>query len=197
MSAHLWHDVPPRHHDERHGDSLQVVVEVPKGCKVKYEVDKPTGLLRVDRVLHSAVHYPQHYGFVPQTYFDDGDPIDALVIGSEPVAPGCILLARAVGLMRMEDAGEQDDKLICVHVGDPAFEGFRELDDLPKHVTKEIRRFFLDYKLLEGTAVDVVGVQGRQQAEAAVERSIVRYADNRERLRAGSITESGAGGIQD
>src|SRR5438045_8834882 len=113
---HPWHDVELGDHVERH---FRAIVEIPKGSKVKYELDKRTGLLRVDRVLHSSVHYPANYGFIPQTYAEDGDPLDVLVLGQEMVFPLCIMKARAIGLMRMVDQGEPDDKVVAVHVDDP------------------------------------------------------------------------------
>src|SRR5512132_2584001 len=113
---HAWHDVPWGS-DLR--DFFHVIVEIPKGSKVKYELDKATGLLRVDRILYSAVHYPANYGFVPRTYCDDGDPLDVLVLGQEEVVPQVLLRARAIGVMRMRDDKGQDDKIIGVHVDDP------------------------------------------------------------------------------
>src|SRR5438094_1441461 len=113
---HPWHDVPLQ--AEGVG-SVHVVVEIPKGSKVKYELDKATGLLRVDRVLYSAVHYPANYGFVPRTYCGDGDPLDVLVLGQEDVVPGVLMRARAIGVMRMHDDMGQDDKIIAVHLDDP------------------------------------------------------------------------------
>ena len=119
MAAHPWHDLP-NNPDTAH-EWFNVVIEIPRGSKVKYELDKPTGLLRVDRVLYSSVIYPANYGFIPRSYCEDKDPLDVLVLGYEPVVPMCIMQARAIGLMHMLDEGEGDDKIIAVHVNDPSF----------------------------------------------------------------------------
>src|SRR5437667_7874695 len=147
-----WHDVALQ---AAGGRGVNVVIEIPKGSKVKYELDKATGLLRVDRVLYSAVHYPANYGFVPRTYCADGDPLDVLVLGQEEVVPQVLLRARAIGVMRMRDDKGQDDKLIAVHVDDPEYAAVRTIDQLPPHRLRELRRFFQDYKQLEGKQVAV------------------------------------------
>jgi len=140
---HPWHDIPV---DETAiAESFPVVIEIPKGSKNKYELDKQTGFLRLDRVLYSAVHYPADYGFLPQTYCDDGDPLDVLVLGQEAVYPLTVVPARAVGVMRMRDDKGIDDKIIAVSVGDPAFADYTDSAQLPPHVFREIRRFFEDY----------------------------------------------------
>jgi inorganic pyrophosphatase len=142
--AHPWHDIPlPAGADL---DVFPVVIEVPQGSKTKYELDKRTGLLRVDRVLYSAVHYPANYGFVPRTYAEDDDPIDVLVLGQDPVVPLAIVEARAIGGFRMRDEHGEDVKIIAVHVNDPAFNEYRDVAELPKHVVTEMMRFFEDYK---------------------------------------------------
>src|ERR1700738_1322371 len=144
---HAWQDVTP-------GDGLPArftaVVEIPMGSSVKYELDKKTGLLRLDRVLYSAVYYPANYGFIPQTYAEDDDPLDVLVLCQEAVAPMTLVTARAIGLMTMLDGGKPDHKILAVAVGDPEFNSFREADELPPHRLMMLRRFFQAYKLLEG-----------------------------------------------
>jgi inorganic pyrophosphatase len=180
MSAHPWHDVPL---PDDVAAWFPAFIEIPKGSKVKYELDKGTGLLRVDRILYSAVHYPANYGFVPRTYCDDGDPIDVLVLGQEEVAPAVLMRARAIGVMRMRDDKGQDDKLIAVHVDDPEYEGYRDIDDLPPHRLRELQRFFLDYKALEGKAVEVEKPLGRDEALAILAESIAMYARDRDKLR--------------
>lgn len=177
---HPWHDIPARADDS---DAMNVVVEVPKLGRVKYELDKASGLLRVDRILYSAVHYPANYGFVPRTYCDDGDPLDALVLSSEPVVPMAIVRARPIGLMRMADEGAQDDKLIAVHVDDPAFKGYTDLSQLPAHVGREIRRFFLDYKVLEKKNVVVDDLMGPDAAKVVLEDAIRFYSREEVRLK--------------
>ena len=151
---HPWHDVAV---DEAAIASVfPVVIEIPKGSTNKYELDKTTGLLRLDRVLYSAVYYPADYGFIPRTYCADGDPLDVLVLGQEPVFPLTLVDARAIGVMRMRDEKGIDDKLLAVNIGDPAFADYRSFRELPKHVMREMVRFFQDYKVLEGKDV-VVG----------------------------------------
>src|SRR6187397_1292530 len=134
---HPWHDT---YVDDTHVDkAFPVIVEIPNGSKNKYELDKETGLLRLDRVLYSAVHYPANYGFVPRTYCEDNDPLDVLVLGQEEVAPGVLLRARAIGVMRMRDEKGQDDKIIAVHVDDPDYRDYRDIAELPGHRSLELQ----------------------------------------------------------
>ena len=136
---HAWHDV---YVDDKVVDrAFPAVIEVPRGCKNKYELDKETGLLRLDRVLYSAVYYPANYGFIPRTFCDDGDPLDVLVLGQEPVYPLTIVEARAIGVMRMRDDKGLDDKILAVSVRDPAVADYRDRSELPSHTEREIRRF--------------------------------------------------------
>jgi inorganic pyrophosphatase len=181
MAAHPWHDLP--NNPDTADECFNVVIEIPRGSKVKYELDKPTGLLRVDRVLYSSVIYPANYGFIPRSYCDDGDPLDVLVLGFEPVVPLAIMQARAIGLMRMEDEGEADDKVIAVHVHDPSFNSYHDINELPSHVFAEIKRFFQDYKALEEKTVKVEEFSGREQAVAAVIESFRMYRSEENRLR--------------
>lgn len=159
---HPWHDVPVD--ETRIADTVPAVIEIPRGSKNKYELDKDSGLLRLDRVLHGAVHYPADYGFVPRTYCDDGDPLDILVVSQEPVVPLTLVSARILGVMRMRDDKGIDDKLIAASVHDPAYAGCRELADLPPHLLREIQRFFLDYKVLEQKQVLIEDPLGRGEA---------------------------------
>jgi inorganic pyrophosphatase len=158
-------------------------IEIPKGSKVKYELDKKTGLLRVDRVLYSAVHYPANYGFVPRTYSSDQDPIDVLVLGQEEVVPAVLLRARAIGALRMRDDQGQDDKIIAVHVDDPEYAGYHDIDELPPHRLRELQRFFLDYKKLEGKQVQVESFLGHAEAQKMVSEAAALYERNQESLR--------------
>jgi inorganic pyrophosphatase len=179
--AHPWHDLP--NHAEGSEDYFNVVIEIPRGSKVKYELDKPTGLLRVDRVLYSSVIYPANYGFFPRSYCDDGDPLDVLVLGSEPVLPLTIMQARPIGLIRMLDEGRTDDKIVAVHVHDPAFESYTDIDQLPGHVMREMRRFFQDYKVLENKEVDVEKLEGAATAMQVVRDAFRLYRREEQKLR--------------
>jgi inorganic pyrophosphatase len=174
--VHPWHDValPP---DEQLAVSFPVVIEIPQGSKNKYELDKATGMLRVDRVLFSAVHYPANYGFVPRTLGEDHDPLDVLVLGQDPIVPLALVEARAIGGFEMRDEHGVDTKIIAVHVNDPAVRDFRRMSDLPSHVLLEMRRFFEDYKVLEGKAVAVGADLSCEQANAIVRDCVQRYRD--------------------
>src|SRR5215471_10820956 len=172
MTLHAWHDLPLGDRIEEH---FSAVIEIPKGSKMKYELDKDTGLLRVDRVLHSAVHYPANYGFLPRTYCGDGDPLDVLVLGQEPVVPLCVLRARAIGVLTMSDEKGSDDKVIAVHVDDPEYAHYQDVADLPPHRLKEIQRFFLDYKVLENKVVDVEHIRGRAEANRVIDDAVRLY----------------------
>ncbi|MCZ7583462.1 MAG: inorganic diphosphatase [Deltaproteobacteria bacterium] len=179
--AHPWHDLDT--FADRAAGVFFAVMEIPRGGKVKYELDKRTGLLRVDRVLYSSVIYPANYGFIPRTYCDDGDPLDVLVLSSEGMQPLAVVEARAIGLMRMEDGGKEDDKIVAVHVNDPAFADYREIAELPAHIGRELRRFFLDYKLLENKSVKVEELLGRGDAEKVIDDAVALYAARTEALR--------------
>ena len=151
------------------------VIEIPRGSHLKYEVDKPTGLLRLDRVLYSAVHYPANYGFIPRTHADDGDPLDILVLMQEPVEPLTIVRARPLGGMRMTDDKGGDDKIVAVCIDDPAFAHYQEIGEIPPHVMRELDRFFRDYKMLEGKRSEVGEMYGQAEALAVIGRSRDAY----------------------
>jgi inorganic pyrophosphatase len=155
--------------------AFPVVIEVPKGSKNKYELDKETGLLRLDRVLYSAVHYPADYGFIPRTFCDDGDPLDALVISQEPVHPLTLVEARAIGVMRMRDEKGINDKIVAVSVRDPAFADYTDKAQLPSHMLREIRRFFQDYKVLEHKQVVVEDLLGVPDALRIIREALDLY----------------------
>ena len=176
---HPWHDVElPRSID----GPVPAIVEIPTGSKVKSELDKRSGLLRVDRVLFSAVHYPANYGFVPRTYCEDGDPLDILVYCQEPIEPLAIMRARVIGVMKMHDEKGEDDKLISVHADDPEYAQVNDIGDLPSFRMQELRRFFQDYKVLEANKKVLVSEpQGRADGLRVLKEAIQLY--KRERLR--------------
>jgi inorganic pyrophosphatase len=151
------------------------VIEIPRGSHLKYEVDKPTGLLRLDRVLYSAVHYPANYGFIPRTLGEDHDPLDILVLMQEPVEPLTIVRARAIGGLHMSDDMGGDDKIIAVCIDDPAYSHYERLDQVPSHVSRELDRFFRDYKMLEDKRVDVDEFYGRAHALDVIATAAVAY----------------------
>ena len=155
--------------------SFPVVIEVPQGSKNKYELDKKTGMLRLDRVLYSAVYYPANYGFIPRTLCDDGDPLDVLVLGQEPVGPLTIVPARAIGVMRMRDEKGLDDKILAVNVGDPAVSEYHDRTELPSHIEREIKRFFQDYKVLEDKHVEVEEFLGPPEALKIIRDALAMY----------------------
>ena len=175
---HPWHDVTP---GENLPTEFNAIVEIPKGSSIKYELDKRTGLLRMDRILYSAVFYPANYGFVPQTYAEDDDPLDVLVLCQEPLAPMTLVKARAIGLMTMIDAGKKDHKIVAVAVDDPEFNNYREAAELPPHRVQMLRRFFIDYKFLEGKSVEVDEMQSAETAIPVVEDALQRYSRQRRR----------------
>jgi inorganic pyrophosphatase len=176
---HAWHDVSP-------GDQLprdfQAVIEIPLGSNVKYELDKASGLLRVDRIIHSAVYYPANYGFIPQTYAEDNDPLDVLVLCQEAVQPLALIKARAIGLMTMIDSGASDDKVIAVATNDPEFSNYVEANELPPHRLLVLRRFFQDYKQLEGKQVQVEDIRPAYAAVDVIQKSLARYQQEKTRL---------------
>jgi inorganic pyrophosphatase len=170
--THAWHDIPvgPDAPDE-----FNVVIEVSKGSKVKYELDKETGLLQVDRILYSSMVYPENYGFVPRTLAADGDPLDVLVLMQTPVLPMSILKVRPVGYLPMTDDGEEDDNLVCVHVEDPQYTHIAQLPDFGAHRIDEIQQFFREYKNLEGKEVEVGDADGPQRAVEAIKKGMSLY----------------------
>lgn len=167
-----WHHVDHGHSEK---NLVNGIVEIPKGCRAKYELDKDSGLLRLDRVLYSSVYYPANYGFIPQTYGDDGDPLDILVLSQAEVIPLCIVPARILGVMRMLDQGEADDKIIAVADGDPSVRHFHDISELPDHTISEMRSFFEDYKKLEKKEVTVEEFQGYERAIEILEHCMDNY----------------------
>lgn len=176
---HPWHDVRPGIQTLNLPQNFRAIIEIPKGSSNKYELDKTTGMLRLDRVLSSAVYYPASYGFVPQTFAEDNDPLDVLVFCTETIPPLCICEARAIGVMTMLDEGQPDHKIISVLINDPEFEDFHSIADFPKHTFKMLKRFFEDYKNLEGKAVEVDEIQPVERAHEIIEDSLQRYSEAR------------------
>lgn len=170
--AHPWHDVSL---GEQYPAIVPAIIEVPKGSKNKYELDKPTGLIRVDRVLFSSVQYPANYGFIPRTYCEDNDPLDILVLGQEPVIPGAIMTAKPIGVMKMIDQGESDDKIIAVHANDPEYSFYNSVTELPPHRMLEVKKFFEEYKSLEKKEVHVDHFMDRQEALEIITQAIDFY----------------------
>ena len=157
---------------------IPAVIEVPKGSKNKYELDKDSGLIKVDRVLFSSMVYPANYGFIPRTFCEDHDPLDILVLGQEPVYPLSIMRAKPIGLMKMIDQGEADDKIIAVHADDPEYKMYRSIHELPPHKMKEIKRFFEDYKTLENKKVEVDEFLDFTDAIESLETAMALYDEH-------------------
>src|ERR1700751_2037392 len=176
--VHPWHDVSP-------GDKLprefNAIIEIPSGSSVKYELDKSSGLIKLDRVLYSAVYYPANYGFIPQTLAEDDDPLDVLVLSQQAVVPLTIIHARSIGLMTMIDQGKQDHKIIAVATEDPEFNTYHEATEMPSHRLLMLRRFFQDYKQLEGKAVKVDEIRPPAEAFPIITDSLSRYSEQRRR----------------
>ncbi len=177
--SHPWHGISPG--NEAPG-IVNCIIEIPKGSKGKYEMDKESGLLELNRVLFSSVHYPANYGFIPQTYCDDLDPLDILVICSIDVYPMCIVEAKVIGVMEMIDANEKDAKIIAIARYDMSVNHINELSQLPPHTLVELKRFFEDYKKLEHKDVTVEQFLDKEAAFAIISDSIRRYSENKEKL---------------
>ena len=169
---HPWHEV---FIGDQAPKIISAVIEIPKGSKIKYELDKASGLIKVDRILFSSVHYPANYGFVPQTFCGDNDPLDVLVLGQEAVVPLSIMRAKIIGVMRMLDQDEADDKLIAVHADDPEYAHYKSIHELAPHRLNEVRRFFEDYKILENKKVVIETFLDRQDALTILQEAIAYY----------------------
>lgn len=168
----LWHDVPL---GKNVPEEFNVIIEIPKGSKNKYEIDKETGLIKLDRAMKTSQDYPFDYGFAPQTLWDDDDALDVVVLTTYPLSPGILVKVRPVAVMRMIDGGDSDDKVLAVPVNDPRWEDIKDLSDVNKHTVKEIQHFFETYKQIEKKEVSVSGFKNKKAAMAAVEKSIKLY----------------------
>jgi inorganic pyrophosphatase len=172
---HPWHDIE----QSRITPSRFVaVVEIPRGSKTKYELDKATGLLRLDRILYTSTHYPANYGMIPGTYADDNDPLDVLILCQEPLVPMCLVDCIPLGVMTMIDNSELDEKIIAVPASDPVNAAYKDIDDLPMHLMIETKHFFEVYKTLEGKTTAVERFDGRQKAVETIERAIAAYREH-------------------
>lgn len=160
-------------------DEMNVIVEIPRGSKNKYEIDKETGLIKLDRVNHTAQAYPFDYGFVPQTLWDDGDALDVVLLTTEPLFSGLLLQARPIGIMHMVDGGEADEKIIAVPAGDPRLKDIKDIKDTNQHVLKEISHFFATYKQLQDKVVEVGEFEGVAAAKTAFERAMKLYSESK------------------
>jgi inorganic pyrophosphatase len=172
ITMNPWHDLSL---GKDVPEIVPAIIEIPKASRAKYELDKESGLLRLDRVLYSSMYYPANYGFIPRTYCDDGDPLDILVISNITIQPLCIVRAQVIGVMQMLDGGEADDKIIAMAVDDISVSHINEISKLPTHYLNEIKSFFEDYKKLEKKTVKVEEFLGREVAEKIVKQAIIDY----------------------
>ncbi len=171
----IWHEMNPKRIKP---DDFVAVIEIQKGSKMKYELDKDTGMLELDRILHTSTHYPSSYGFIPRTYADDGDPLDVLVLCSEILKSMTIVRCYPIGVIRMIDSGKKDDKIIAIPMQDPTYNCYRNIDELPQHISDEMMHFFRVYKELENKTTAVKEIEGADVARQIIEEDIDRYIDN-------------------
>lgn len=170
----IWHDIDPHRITP---EDFIAVIEIPKGSKKKYELDKETGLIILDRILYTSTHYPCNYGFIPRTYGDDGDPLDVLVLCSEEIEPLSLVRCYPIGVIRMKDNGKLDEKIIAIPFNDPNYNTYRDITDLPVHVFQEMQHFFSVYKTLENKETVVDEAQGRDEAVSVIRACITHYRD--------------------
>lgn len=168
----IWHDIKP---SRVKPDEFISVIEIPKGCKNKYEMDKDTGMLILDRILYTSTHYPANYGFIPRTMAGDGDPLDVLVIASEPISSMSLVKCYPIGYIAMNDNGDEDIKIIAIPFKDPSWNGFREAAELPVHIIDEMKHFFTVYKQLENREMSVLELYNADEAKRVIEESIELY----------------------
>ena len=172
--SNIWHDINPARIQP---EDFIAVIEIPQGSKKKYELDKETGLIILDRVLHTSTHYPANYGFIPRTYGDDGDPLDVLVLCSEAMDPLTLVRVYPIGYISMLDGGKNDEKIIAIPFSDPAYNTYKDISELPAHIFDEMAHFFAVYKALEGKETVAGDVNGREAAKAVIRKAMDHYTD--------------------
>ena len=168
----IWHDINP---ERIKPDNFTAVIEISKGSKSKYELDKETGGLKLDRILYTSTHYPANYGLIPHTYADDGDPLDVLVLCSETIAPLSLVRCYPIGVITMRDQGKLDEKIIAIPFEDPMYNGYRDISELPSHIFSEMRHFFKVYKALENKETAVKEIAGREEAIQIIKNALENY----------------------
>lgn len=171
----IWHDISPKRITTQ--DFISVI-EITKGSKTKYEMDKETGLIMLDRILYTSTHYPANYGFIPRTYAEDNDPLDVLLLCAEPIQPMALVRSYPIGVITMLDNGAPDEKIIAIPFHDPTYNSYRNIDELPRHIFDEMTHFFTVYKALEEKETAVDEVRGRDAAVAIIEKAMARYIDS-------------------
>lgn len=171
----IWHDI---NINRITPENFMCVIEITKGSKKKYELDKETGLIVLDRILHTATHYPANYGFIPKTYGDDKDPLDVLVLCSEAIEPLTLVKAYPIGVINMIDGGEGDEKIIAIPFEDPFYNSYKDISELPKHIFDEMAHFFTVYKDLENKKTIIDGIEGKEKAIEIIEKAILNYKEN-------------------
>jgi inorganic pyrophosphatase len=169
----IWHDIAPERITK---DSFYAVIEIQKGGKVKYELDKETGLILMDRILYTSTHYPANYGFIPRTYAQDKDPLDVLVLCSEQIISMSLVQCYPIGVISMVDGGDSDEKIIAIPFGDPMYNGYKDISDLPKHIFDEMSHFFSVYKALENKVTAIENIEGRDAAVRIIQDCIDEYS---------------------
>lgn len=170
----IWHDISPKAISK---EKFTAVIEIPQGSKVKYELDKATGLLKMDRILYTSTHYPANYGFIPRTYAEDGDPLDVLVLCSETLVPMSLVECYPIGMIMMMDNCAADEKIICIPMNDPTYNVYRDISELPEHIFDEMKHFFTVYKALENKDTVIDDVKSREEAIKTIESCIDRYIE--------------------
>ena len=170
----IWHDASPKSISK---DKFTAVVEIPKGSKIKYELDKTTGLLKMDRILYTSTHYPANYGFIPRTFAEDGDPLDVLILCSETLVPLSIADCYPIGMITMEDSGAADEKIICIPFNDPTYNVYKEISELPAHIFDEMKHFFSVYKALEHKDTVINEIRGVDETKETIDSCIERYIE--------------------